>query len=95
MKFNIKGEHFNNSLLPIRKISVGSFRRRLTIQEKIAITSSTEPLCKVLLDDLAASTFIDLDNPELEGGLSALVGLGLLSAERIPELLQDGTQAEV
>lgn len=79
---------------PIRVISVGSFRRRLTIAEKVAIEVSTDPVVKVIQADLANSEYVDLDLQELHEGLDYLVSIGILEATKIPTLLRDGTEAE-
>lgn len=78
----------------VTKITVGAFRRRLTLQEKLDITGSSEVICRVLLDDLASSSYVDLMSLELKAGLEALVGLSLLSPERVSELLSEGTEEE-
>jgi hypothetical protein len=80
---------------PIRVISVGSFRRRLSLTEKVAIQVSGDPVVQVLNADLLASSFVDLDFPELIEGLNYLVSVGILEAERLPEVLKDGTQDEL
>jgi hypothetical protein len=79
----------------IRVISVGSFRRRLSLTEKVAIQVSGDPVVQVLNADLLASSFVDLDFPELIEGLNYLVSVGILEAERLPEILKDGTQDEL
>ena len=79
----------------IRKISVGSFRRRLTLTEKVAIQVSEDPVVQVLQHDLLTSSFVDLDFPELLVGLNYLVSVGILEASRLPEILKDGTEDEL
>lgn len=82
-------------IVAIRKISVGSFRRRLTLAEKVSIQISTDPVVQVLQQDLLTSTFVDLDFHELIAGLSYLVSVGILEEERVPEILNDGTEDEL
>ncbi len=76
------------------KITVGSFRRRLTLLEKVALTESPITIVKVLMDDLASSTYIDLESQELREGLQALVDLEILAVSRLPNLFQEGTEEE-
>lgn len=78
----------------IRVISVGSFRRRLTVGEKVAIEVSTDPVVKVLQADLANSGYVELDLKELQDALAYLVSVEILEADRVPALLRDGTEAE-
>jgi hypothetical protein len=81
-------------VIPIRRISVGSFRRRLTLNEKVAIKVSEDPVVQVLQEDLLSSTFVDLDFKGLTDGLNYLVHVGILEASRLPELLKDGDESE-
>jgi hypothetical protein len=78
----------------IRQISKGAFRRRLTLSEKVAIQTSTDPVVKVLDDDLKASSFVDLDYQLLIDGLNYLESIGILTSARVTELLADGTEDE-
>jgi len=78
----------------IRKISKGAFRRRLTLNEKVAIQTSVDPIVKVLDEDLKASSFIDLDFKQFQDGLNYLVSQGILTAARVAELLVDGSEDE-
>ncbi|MEZ7276056.1 hypothetical protein [Pseudoalteromonas sp. 68 DY56-GL68] len=79
---------------PIRVISKGAFRRRLTLNEKVAVKTSTDPVVKVLEEDLIATSNVDLDFQPLIDGLDYLISVGILTAERKAELLQDGEQGE-
>lgn len=80
----------------IRQISVGSMRRRFTLAERVAIKTSVDPMVQVLADDLAQSSFIDLNNPELVGGLNYLTTMNdaILAPERPAQLLQNGEESE-
>lgn len=80
---------------PIRKISVGAFRRRFTFPEKVAIEVSTDPMVKVLSTDLMASTFVDLDYSGTTEGIDYLISIGILTPERRAEMLADGVIQEV
>lgn len=79
----------------IRNITVGAFRLRFTLPEKVAIETSTDPVVKVLQADLNASKYIDLDNTALLQGLDYYVTAGILAGQpRIDELTTNGTQQE-
>lgn len=101
-----KGDTYENGVFtpkapevptPIRIISIGSFRRRLTLAEKVAIKISTDPIVQVLSEDLLASSFVDLDFPQVIQGLQYLTTTDpvILTPERVTELLIDGTEEEV
>jgi hypothetical protein len=78
----------------VRVISKGAFRRRFTLAEKVEIKVSTDPVVKVLEEDLLATSNVDLDFQPLIEGLDYLISVGILTAERKAELLQDGVQGE-
>lgn len=78
----------------IRTVSVGAFRRRLTVAEKVAINTSEDPVVHVLKEDLFSSSYVDLDFIQLQEGLAYLVTVGILEESRVPLLLADGTQEE-
>ncbi|MDT0603485.1 hypothetical protein [Thalassotalea castellviae] len=87
-------KHFHVLNVAIRKITIGSFRRRLTLNEKVAIKQSADPVVQVLNEDLLASSYVDLDFQPFIDGLSYLTAQGLLTAERVVELLADGSPDE-
>lgn len=78
----------------IRIITLGAFRSRLTLEEKVAISSSSDPVVVVLSDDLKSSSFIDLDCEQLKQGLDYLVSKSLLVDSRVAELLKNGVDIE-
>lgn len=80
--------------LRIRTISIGAFRRRLTLNEKLAINASSDLIVTVLNEDLNASAFVDLDFEQLINGLNYFANIGILTPGRVTELLQDGTDSE-
>lgn len=82
-------------VLKIRKISVGSFRRRLHLQERVAIQASLDPVVQVLQADLASSSFVDLDFKEVKDALNYLTMVGILADGRSSEILRDGEQHEL
>lgn len=77
-----------------RKITIGAFRRRLTLTEKVALTLSTDPVVTVLMEDLATSSFVDLDFTALKDGINYLVSIDILTPERVTALLADGNYNE-
>ncbi|MBN7820530.1 hypothetical protein [Bowmanella yangjiangensis] len=79
---------------PIRVISVGSFRRRFTLDEDVLIETSTDPKVRVLEKRLMASTYVDLDFPETVQGIGYLEQVGIIAAGRSAEILADGTDQE-
>lgn len=79
---------------PVRKLSVGAFRRRLTLDEKVAINTSTDPVVQVLKEDLFSSDFVDLDFEQTLAGLSYLESIGILTEGRKEALVVDGTLEE-
>lgn len=78
----------------VRKLTIGSFRRRFTFDERVAIEESTVSAVKVLDKDLMTSSFVDLDFPEVIAGMQLLVDVGILTEERKAEMLVDGQPSE-
>lgn len=63
-----------------RSIAPLAFRRRLGQTAMAAITAAAmaNPAIRVMLDDLAASQVVNLDDPEVVAGLDTLVAAGLI-----------------
>ena len=61
-----------------------------TEDEQIAVVSATMavPQVKLWYDKMLAAGFITTADPRTEGGLSALVGAGLLTEARMVEILE-------
>ena len=78
----------------IRRISVGAFRRRFTLAEKVAIEESTDSTVKVFAEDLRVSSFVDLDHADTIAGVAHLTSLSLIAAGRDAVILADGTDEE-
>ncbi|MAE21806.1 MAG: hypothetical protein CMK92_05185 [Pseudomonas sp.] len=79
----------------LRIITVGAFRRRLTLNEKVALEVSTDPVVKVLDKDLTASTYVELDLPEFIEGLGYLAAnVEPFTPERIETLRADAKEGE-
>ena len=60
---------------PTRRISVGSFFDRFG-SHKWPILADTNPMVQALVKDCSVRKFIDLDDPQLSGGLAMLVSVG-------------------
>lgn len=79
-----------------RYITKAAFRRRMTLEEKVAIETSTDPVVAVLDKDLSDSTYVDLDLPFLHEGLDYIAeNIPPFTPERIQELLVDGQDVEL
>jgi hypothetical protein len=76
-------------LFEIAVITTSAFMRRLTVQEYIAILTASQTSLEItaLIDQLTAAYTIMLLDPRLLAGLQLLAEMGLISPERIPELL--------
>ncbi|WP_282131397.1 hypothetical protein [Pseudoalteromonas aliena] len=83
-----------NAVADIRIISKGAFRRRFTLAEKVHIKVSTDPVVKVLEEDLLATSNVDLDFQPLIEGLDYLISVEILTGERKAELLKNGAHGE-
>lgn len=94
MDTTIKREPRVEAPQPIRVITVGAFRRRMSLAEKVAIEASTDPVVRVLEKDLFNSSFVDLDFDQLQEGLAYLASVGILGEGRVAELLVDGAELE-
>jgi hypothetical protein len=79
-----------------RVISKLEFRRRFTMAERVAIDNSPDspavaaqyrPALRTILKDFELAEYINLDDPLLGDSLAFFAGAGLLSADRIPEIL--------
>lgn len=88
---------------PIRRITPLAFRRRMTPEQRGALTlaaaaamaaSPPNPALQVFIDDLSAARFVDLDDAETIGGVAAMHAAELITAEQAAALLADGAPAE-
>ena len=71
----------------LRIVTKLTFRRRFTLQERIAIDNSTDPVVRTLLTDLAMAEEINLDDTDLASGLAYVEQLGLIAPGRSSEIL--------
>lgn len=69
--------------------SVLSFRNRMTMAEKQAIytASSSDVVVKMFLDDLAAASYVDVEDPQTIAGIDYLISAGLIEADRRSDIL--------
>lgn len=65
-----------------KRITKLAMRNRFTFNELVAITSSTNPMVRVLMDNLATASFVDLSRADTTQGIGLLMQLGLLTPER-------------
>lgn len=74
---------------PSMKITKLALRQRLTIGELTAIYAAIEtiPIVKILMDNLAVSTFVDLSRPDTQAGIGVLVAYGLITQERATQII--------
>ena len=71
------------------RITKLAFRNRFTFAEKVALedAAKTDTEVKVLLDDQASATYIDLSRADTAAGVDLLVSKGLLTQQRRDEIL--------
>lgn len=76
---------------PSIKISRLAFRNRFTSAEKVALYTAATSVAqiRVWLDDLAASTYVDLNRADTIASVNGLVAAGLLTAPRAIAILTD------
>ena len=89
----------------VRHITKLAFRNRFTTKEKVMIElagayNPADPIQKQQLaatvrvsnEDIAASTYIDLDRPDTRAGAKSMEDFGLLAAGRADEILDSPVQ---
>jgi hypothetical protein len=79
---------------PPRTCTPREFRLRFTTEERGALTVAAskalgagDPSLQVFLDDLGASTVVEIDHPDLHAGMNAIVAAGLVTRERADAIL--------
>lgn len=74
---------------PIVAMSSLEFLERFTVAEQLAVVGATlvSPDIKLWYDKMLAASYIDLNDPRVDEGLSALVTAGLLASQRKIEIL--------
>ncbi len=74
---------------------LGSARGSLAVAAAQAINkASPDSSLQVMLEDIAAAKFIDLDDPEIRGGVAFLVSRGLLTNAQVANLFDDVLPSE-
>lgn len=102
--YNAVTQEFELNIIPVqglsynpRRIPILSFRRRLTSIEKIQIyeLAKVNVAVQIMLDELnLVETGVLLDDPEVIYGLNVLVHAGILTDQRVMEILRDGEPSE-
>jgi hypothetical protein len=74
---------------PITVVSALQFRQLFTDAERAAITQAGETNVQIraFMDDESAAGTVHLDDPEVTSGLGACVTLGLLTQDRMTQIL--------
>jgi hypothetical protein len=70
-----------------KTISQVAFLKRFTLSERLDIRASVNPIVQDFIQLLNATPVIYYSDPDLDGGLTYLVSLGLLTSERKEEIL--------
>lgn len=89
------GKTITNPPPQTKRITKLAMRQRFTIPELIGVlnASKTDPMVEVLLGNMQVATFIDLTRTDTIQGLGYLVSVGLLTSERMGEILNNPIQA--
>ena len=74
---------------PETRLTRLQFRSRFTHQEKVGIYQAAEQAVevRVFIDDVHASEYVDLDNPDVIAGVQGLADAGLITPGRANEIL--------
>ena len=74
---------------PSAKLAPLEFFDLFTLPEQTAVANAamTNVQAKLWYDRMLAATFVTIDDPRTEAGLDALVGIGLLTAERKAQIV--------
>lgn len=95
-----------SAAIQLRRITKLGFRNRFTTTEKVMLEMASldnptvtlqerqmAAMLRVFLKDLDNAVFIDLDRPEIQASLQQLVALGLLTAPRVTQIINDPISA--
>jgi hypothetical protein len=81
-----------------RIMEAKAFVARITASEMLSLASSQDPQVKQIVGMLTAWVATDwpivLDSPEIQSAIPYLMSVGLVTENRVAELLRDCTQAE-
>ncbi len=84
-----------NPPINVRKIPVYYFLERLTPAEQVAITQSSDVHVQIIEKRLLARQYVDLDAQRTLDALAYFQSVGLLTQQRVTELLQDAQPDEL
>ncbi|WP_431282732.1 hypothetical protein ACQW02_25545 [Humitalea sp. 24SJ18S-53] len=73
---------------------LGSKRRAITLAASADLEAG-DPTIQVMIDDVAASRLINLDDPDLAAGVALLAARGHITEGEASALLADGTSDEL
>ncbi len=78
-----------DNTLPSMRITKLALRQRLTITElsNIYAAMDTYPILRILMDNVQASTYVDLSRADTIAGIGVLVAYGLITSERATAIL--------
>lgn len=69
------------------KLTRVKFQNRFTLQERIAIRASVDPIVVDILSLLDAAEYVDVDDAQTQQGIQYLAMIGLIVPARIGEIL--------
>ncbi len=81
----------DQNIIQHKKITKLGLRQRMTFQELVVLTEAAQasiPL-KVIMENLQVATYIDLSRPETIAAMNMIVSMGLLTAQRASEILNN------
>lgn len=79
---------------PYKRVSKLAFRQRFTVPELIGIINAmnSNPVVRVLQDNMNVATYVDLDRSDTIAGVQYLYSQGLLTLERMNAILTNPIQ---
>jgi hypothetical protein len=84
MSWNPTTDRYELTGLQLTKLN---FLSRFTLQERIAIRQSTDPVVEDIMDLLNAATYINVADQTTRDSVNYLASVGLISATRAQEIL--------
>lgn len=74
---------------PRTRLSPLEYRQQFTFDEKAALYTAAEsdPIVRMLIDDVAAAEYIELTDPQTVQGLQYLASIGVIAPHRIDVIL--------
>lgn len=83
----VEGDVISSNNVKSHCLTKLQFSNRLTLQEHIAIETSTDPIVKVLDKQQQLAEFIDLEDQATQQGIGYLYNVGILTLERMNQIL--------